>query len=99
MPALTNASTRDIGRTEQIGAGYIYFHHSAWRIASAYALLGRPRPAVEWLRRAADDGLPCHSCFATDPDLDPIRNDPGFVAFMEELRAQWEQYRTALSRP
>jgi len=89
----------DIRRAEAIGARYIHFHHSASRIASAYAVLRRPGPAVQWLRRAADDGLPCYPCFATDPDLDGIRNDTGFVAFMKELKAQWEQYRTALREP
>jgi len=86
----------DIRRAEAIGAGYIHFHHSASRIASAYAVLRRPGPAVQWLRRAADDGLPCYPCFAADPDLDRIRSDPGFVAFMKELKAQWDQYRAAL---
>src|SRR5438876_3779041 len=84
---------------DAIAAGYIHFHHSASRIASAYAVLGRPGLALQWLRRAADDGLPCYPCFATDPDLDRIRNEPGFVAFMKELKAQWEQYRAALREP
>jgi len=92
-------ATEDIRRAEAIGAGYIHFHHSASRIASAYAVLGRPGLAVQWLRRAADDGLPCYPCFAMDPDLDRIRNDSGFVAFMKELKAQWEQYRAALREP
>jgi TolB-like protein/DNA-binding SARP family transcriptional activator/tetratricopeptide (TPR) repeat protein len=92
-------AAEDIRRAEAMGAGYIHFHHSASRIASAYAVLRRPGPAVQWLRRAADDGLPCYPCFATDPDLDRIRNDPGFVAFMKELKAQWEQYRAALREP
>jgi len=92
-------ATEDIRRAEAIGAGYIHFHHSASRIASAYAVLRRPGPAVQWLRRAADEGLPCYPCFATDPDLDRIRNDSGFVAFMKELKAQWEQYRAALREP
>ncbi len=86
----------DIRRAEEIGAGYIHFHHTASRIASAYALLGRPGPAVAWLRRAAEDGLPCYPCFATDPDLDGIRHDPGFIAFMQDLKTQWQRYRAAL---
>jgi len=86
----------DIRRAEEIGAGYIHFHHTASRIASAYALLGRPGPAVAWLRRAAEDGLPCYPCFATDPDLNGISHDPGFIAFMQDLKAQWEGYRAAL---
>ncbi len=85
-------AAEDIQRAEAIGADYIHFHHTASRIASAYALLGQPGPAVEWLRRAAEDGLPCYPCFATDPDLDGIRRDPGFIAFMRDLKAQWERY-------
>ena len=87
----------DIRGAEAIGAGYIHFHHTASRIASAYALLGRPGPAVVWLRRAAEDGLPCYPCFATDPDLDSIRHDPGFIAFMQDLRTQWGRYRAAVA--
>ena len=87
----------DIHGAEEIGAGYIHFHHTASRIASAYALLGRPGPAVAWLRRAAEDGLPCYPCFATDPDLDSIRHDPGFIAFMQDLRTQWGRYRAAVA--
>lgn len=86
----------DIRKAEKIGADYIHFHHTASRIASAYAVLGRPGPAVEWLRRAAEDGLPCYPCFAIDPDLNAIRRDPRFTAFMQDLKAQWERYRATL---
>ncbi len=88
-------AAEDIRRAEAIGADYIHFHHTASRIASAYALLGRPGPAVEWLRRAAEDGFPCYPCFATDPDLDGIRRDSAFIAFMRDLKVQWDQYRAA----
>jgi hypothetical protein len=27
------------------------------------------------------------------PDLDNIRSDPAFIAFMRELKARWEGYR------
>ena len=87
----------DIRRAEAIGAGYIHFHHSASRIASAYAVLRRVGPAVHWLRRAADEGLPCYPCFATDPDLDRIRQDSAFVAFLREQKAQWEGWRATLT--
>lgn len=83
----------DIRKAEDIGRGFIHFHHSASRIAAAYALLHQPGPAVQWLRRASEDGLPCYPCFAKDPDLNIIRTDPAFIVFMRELKAQWEEYR------
>ena len=93
---LLRGADEDIQRAEAIGAGFIHFHHTASRIASAYALLGQPAPAVQWLRRAADDGMPCYPCFATDPDLDAIRHDPGFIAFMQDLASRWEGLRATL---
>lgn len=62
----------------------------------AYALLHRPKPAVQYLRQAADEGLPCYPCFKNDPFLANIRDDPGFVAFMRQLEAQWQHYRAIL---
>jgi len=66
-------------------------------IASAYALLGQPGDAVHWLRWAAGNGFPCYPLFASDPNLARIRQDPGYVALMDELKAQWERYRATLS--
>jgi TolB-like protein/DNA-binding SARP family transcriptional activator len=82
----------DIRQAIVTGRGFVHFHHSAYNIASAYAILGRAGPAVVWLRRAADEGWPCYPYFANDPDLDPIRQDQGYLTFMEELKARWERY-------
>ena len=83
----------DIRAASAKGQGFVHFHHAAYNIASAYALLGRAGPAVEWLRASADGGWPCYPHFANDPNLEKIRGDPAFVAFMGELKAQWERYR------
>jgi tetratricopeptide (TPR) repeat protein len=85
-----------IQRAIEIGQGFGHFHHTAYNIASAYALLNRPDDAVKWLNVAADDGFPCYPYFETDRTLDNIRQDPGFVAFMTELKAQWEKYNASL---
>jgi serine/threonine-protein kinase len=82
----------DIKRAEHLGQGFGHFHHTAYNIAATYALLHQPGPAVQWLRRAADDGLPCYPLFEKDPNLDNLREDPGFVAFMAELKARWERW-------
>jgi len=67
-------------------------HHAAYFAACACARIGRAREAVDWLRKAAETGFPCHALFARDPNLDPIRDDPGFKAFMAELLSQaWPQ--------
>ncbi len=94
--AILNARNGDAGRAEEdirkaiaLGEGFGHSHHTAYSIGSAYALLHRPGPALEWLRRAADDGFPCYPLFEKDPNLDNLRQDPGFVAFMAELKAQW----------
>ena len=86
----------DIQTAVKKGEGFIHFHHAAVSIATAYALLHQPGPAVRFLRQAAAEGLPCYPCFANDPYLLKIRDDPGFIAFMRELKAQWERYRATL---
>jgi len=87
---------QDIQTAVQKGKGYIHFHHAAYHIALAYALLHRPDSAVHWLRTTAEGGLPCYPLFERDPFLDNIRSDPGFVAFLREQKAQWERYRATL---
>jgi serine/threonine-protein kinase len=86
----------DIKRAEQLGQGFGHFHHTAYSIAEAYALLRQPRLAVDWLRRAVDDGLPCYPLLASDPMLDSLRQDPGFLALMVDLKAQWERWKAVL---
>ncbi|PYP69559.1 MAG: hypothetical protein DMD41_16680 [Gemmatimonadetes bacterium] len=49
--------------------------------------------AMAWLRRTAEDGLPCYPLFAGDPYLDSLRRDPQLVAFLARLKLQWETYR------
>jgi len=78
------------------GKGFIHFHHSAYNIASAYALLGQTASAVQWLRTAAETGWPCYPYFANDPNLARIHGDPGYETFMRELKAQWERFQLTL---
>jgi len=78
------------------GKGFTHFHHTAYNIASVYALLDEPARAMYWLRQTAEGGWPCYPYFARDPNLDPIRNAPEFVAFMKQLKAQWEREQETL---
>ncbi len=42
----------------EIGKNFGHFHHTAYNIASAYALLIKPEQAIKWLQTAADDEQP-----------------------------------------
>lgn len=78
------------------GKGYQHFHHVAYAVASAYALLDRHEQALQYLRLVADDGFPCYPLFEHDSNLDKLRMDPGFLSFMEEQKKQWEYFRAHL---
>jgi tetratricopeptide (TPR) repeat protein len=81
-----------IRRAVEIGQEYGHFHHTAHNVAAAYALLGRADEAIHWLKVAAEDGFPCHTCYDTDAFLDSLRADARFVDFMTKLRAQQERF-------
>ena len=103
LRAIVSAKRGDARRAEadiqsaiEKGKGFVHFHHTEYNIAAVYALLRQPRASVEWLRRAAAEGWPCYPLFVSDHNLDNIRNDPGFVAFLREQKAQWERWRATL---
>jgi adenylate cyclase len=78
------------------GKGFGHFHHTAYHIACAYALMNKPEQAIKWLEAAAEEGFPCYPLFEQDANLDNLRQDARFVTFMAKLRQQWEHYRTIL---
>jgi hypothetical protein len=73
-----------------------HFHHTAHYIASAYALMNKPEPAIQWLQEAAETGFPCYPLFEHDPNLNSLRKDGRFISFMEQLKKQWEHYKATL---
>jgi tetratricopeptide (TPR) repeat protein len=79
--------------TIESGQKDLSYHHACHDMADVYALQGKARQAVEWLRKAAETGLPNYLLFSRDPHLDLIRRDPVFVQFMAELKMHWERCR------
>ena len=79
------------------GKGFGHFHHTAYHIASAYALMNKNDQAITWLEAAASDGFPCYPLFDSDPNLNNLRQDPRFIAFLANQKKQWEDFRTKLS--
>ncbi len=103
MQAMFAAAAGDHRRAEErirsavkIGQGYQHFHHTAYIIGSAYALMNQPEPALKYLRMAAEDGFPCYPLFERDANLNNLRKDPHFVRFMADLKKQWEHYKATL---
>jgi len=80
------------GKQEDLG----HYHHVSYNIASAYALMKDKERALVALRKAADDGYPCYPRFEKDPNLDNLRGDPQFKAFMDNLRGDFEKYQKTL---
>jgi hypothetical protein len=66
-------------------------HHEMHSLACTEALLGHPREAVAWLRKAAQNGLPSYLLFLRDPLLDSLRGEPEFIQLMAELKREWER--------
>lgn len=72
------------------------YHHVTYDLACIAALQGKVRPAVEWLRKTADTGMPNYTLMSRDMNLDRIRQTPEFMKFMSDLKTQWEAYRSEL---
>jgi eukaryotic-like serine/threonine-protein kinase len=85
-----------IQRAINIGQGFGHFHHTAYNVASAYALLNDSDQALKWLQAAAADGFPCYPLFNSDRNLDSLRGNEAFIAFMGKLKQQWERYAATL---
>jgi TolB-like protein/DNA-binding winged helix-turn-helix (wHTH) protein/tetratricopeptide (TPR) repeat protein len=103
MQALLAADAGDIPSAERKiqeavirGKGYQHFHHVAYAIASAYALMNKHGESLQYLRMAADDGFPCYPLFEHDANLDRLRDDPRFSVLLIEQRKQWEYFREHL---
>ena len=79
-----------IAKALELGRNFGHFHHSAYNIASAYALLGMNDKAAAWLRDSADNGFPCYPLFASDTQLDGLRRDPRFTAMFAALKLEWD---------
>jgi TolB-like protein/DNA-binding winged helix-turn-helix (wHTH) protein/lipopolysaccharide biosynthesis regulator YciM len=83
---------KKIAAAVEKGKGFGHFHHTAFHIACAYALMNRPDLTIEWLKRASDGGFPCYPLFLNDSSLDGVRADPRFQSMIDEIRKRSETY-------
>jgi tetratricopeptide (TPR) repeat protein len=85
-----------IQRAIAFGRGYAHFHHTSYNVASAYALMHQPEPAMKWLQVTADEGFPCYPLFERDANLDNLRKDARFISFMVNQKQQWDHFNATL---
>ena len=76
----------------EMGKGFGHFHHAAYHIAVAFALMSEAAEAVEWLGFSAKDGFPCYPLFVGDANLTNLQGDAGYVGLMAKLKGQWLEY-------
>lgn len=72
-------------------------HHMWHVVAAAYALLGKPAPALKLLRQAADVGLPNYPVFRDDPHFVSLHQNPQFLRLMVDLKKEWLGYTKEFS--
>lgn len=61
--------------------------HIAYNVACAHAQAGRLDEAMSWLERAAAAGYDDVKTLATDPNLEPLRDQPEFARLYSQLCA------------
>ena len=88
-----------IDEAVRLGSGVSHFHHAAYSIACAYALMGKTDLAMDWLQRTANDGMPAYLLFAGDPALASLHSSPRYAAFMRAERARWERLKKLYELP
>jgi serine/threonine protein kinase/Flp pilus assembly protein TadD len=83
----------------QENKGFGHFHHAAYNIACAYALMKKPDQAVQWFEITVNEGFNCYPLFEKDSNLKNLRQDPRFVRIMAAERQKWEYYRSTFGAP
>jgi hypothetical protein len=73
-----------------------HFHHVYHYLADALAQRGEAARAADYLRRAAETGMPCAPCFDNDPLLAPIRGSKEYAGAKREIEKRNDAYRAAL---
>ena len=70
-------------------------HDVAYWLATAYALLGEREQAFDWLERAVTLGNENRPWFESNPDWEPLREDPRFGELMRRIQNSQERAREA----
>ena len=85
------AELNSIARDMESARRFSYYHHLTYRLAHAYAFLGRAPETYHWLQETVNEGFPCYPVFERDWMLDAVRNDPQITRLLAEVKERWEE--------
>lgn len=74
------------------GGSLLHTHHVMHTVAAAYGVLGKAQPALAWLRKASNNGLPLYPVFRSESHFECMRSQPQFLRFIADLKKEWESY-------
>ena len=80
-------------------SGLGHQHHRWHDAARVYSILGDHDRAIDYLERAAANGLPSYPEFRDDPFLAALGGKPRYESLMARLKTQWEHYRATIGTP
>jgi class 3 adenylate cyclase/tetratricopeptide (TPR) repeat protein/TolB-like protein/tRNA A-37 threonylcarbamoyl transferase component Bud32 len=75
-----------------------HFHHALYNIATAYAVMNKPKEALENLRQAAEDGFPCYPLFNSDPNFTNLRETKEFKEFSATQKRGYDKLMQEFGR-
>ena len=87
----TQKADQEIQIAAKLGKDNDHFHHAAFILASACAEMGKPREAVNWLRLAAESGMPNYPLFRDNPSMIRLHGNLEYEQFMAQLKLRWDQ--------
>ena len=93
--AALGETTRANEHLQRVLAGKYRDHHVAYGVGAAYAQLGDPASALQWLRVAADTGFPCAPWFDADPLLAQLRGTTDFASLTAHVNTRRQASRAA----
>jgi TolB-like protein/DNA-binding winged helix-turn-helix (wHTH) protein/Tfp pilus assembly protein PilF len=86
-------ATANIQLAIKNGKDFGHFHHSAYYIACAYAVMNDRDEAIKWLEFAAKDGFPVYPTFENDRFLSNLHGDPRFISLIASMREKWGRFQ------
>jgi len=72
---------------------FIHAHHIYYYLAISYNLMNDKQEAIKWLEKAIDTGFPNYPLFKSDPKLQNLNNQAGYLNLLSKLEKEWEYFK------